>query len=278
MRKLGQKFYYTILYFISFMILGRLFSQDLPSNTQQHIQAKNEVDSLTYAPPSMILEKPPALPAVPAVVIEHGSRDIKKVALTFDACATRKPSHYDERVTKVLVDTKTPATIFLGGKWMEEEPEHTKYLASMPQFELGNHSFLHPHMTRVSEKRMREELKWTQEVMFTLTGRQATLFRPPYGEYDSTVVKTAAEMGLTTIEFDLPSGDPDVHATKEKLIKYVVRKARNGSIIVMHVNRHGWHTAEALPDIIAGLKKRGFTLVTVGELDRDRQSMTHGVD
>jgi peptidoglycan/xylan/chitin deacetylase (PgdA/CDA1 family) len=278
MKKLDQKFNFTILCFISFMILGRLFSQDLPSNSQQHIQEKNEVDSLTYAPPNMKLETPPKLPSVAAMVVEHGSRKTKKIALTFDACATRKPSHYDERVTKVLVDTKTPATIFLGGKWMEEEPEHTKYLASMPQFELGNHSFLHPHMTRVSEKRMREELKWTQEVMFTLTGRQATLFRPPYGEYDSTVVKTAAEMGLTTIEYDLPSGDPDVHATKEKLIEYVVSMAKSGSIIVMHVNRHGWHTAEALPNIIAGLKKRGFTLVKVGDLIGDRQSNFLGAD
>jgi peptidoglycan-N-acetylglucosamine deacetylase len=278
MKKLDQKFNCAILCFISFMILGRLFSQDLPSNSQQHIQEKNEVDSLTYAPPNMKLETPPKLPSVAAMVVEHGSRKTKKIALTFDACATRKPSHYDERVTKVLVDTKTPATIFLGGKWMEEEPEHTKYLASMPQFELGNHSFLHPHMTRVSEKRMREELKWTQEVMFTLTGRQATLFRPPYGEYDSTVVKTAAEMGLTTIEYDLPSGDPDVHATKEKLIEYVVSMAKSGSIIVMHVNRHGWHTAEALPNIIAGLKKRGFTLVKVGDLIGDRQSNFLGAD
>jgi len=230
-----------------------------------------QVDSLTYAPPRMKLKQPPPLVPVPAVVIEHGSRKIKKVALTFDACATRIPSHYDERVTKVLVDTKTPATIFLGGKWMEEEPEHTKYLASLPQFELGNHSFLHPHMTQVSKQRMQAELRWTQEVLFTLTGRQSLLFRPPYGEYDSTVVKTAAAMGLTTIEYDLASGDPGLHVTKEKLIEYVVSTARNGSIVVMHINQRGWHTAEALPEIISGLRKRGFTLVTVGELIQEPQ-------
>jgi peptidoglycan/xylan/chitin deacetylase (PgdA/CDA1 family) len=267
-------FYNFIIMFYSILlgIKGSAFCQDSISKQQQKLPATiKEVDSLTYAPPRMKLEQSPQLPPVPAVVIAHGSREMKKVALTFDACATRKPSHYDERVTKVLVDTKTPATIFLGGKWMEEEPEHTKYLASMPQFELGNHSFLHPHITKVSEKRMQEELHWTQEVMYTLTARQATLFRPPYGEYDSTVVKVAAEMGLTAIEYDLPSGDPDVHATKEKLIEYAVNKAKNGSISVMHINQHGWHTAEALPDIIAGLRKRGFTLVTVGELMQDLQ-------
>lgn len=261
------KFIIILFVFILLRMKGSASCQDSISKQQQQLTLMiKQVDSLTYAPPSMKLEQPPKLPSVPAQVIAHGSRDIKKIALTFDACATRQPSHFDERVTKVLVDTKTPATIFLGGKWMEEEPEHTKYLASLPQFELGNHSFLHPHMTKISKKRIQEELRWTQEVMYTLTGRQATLFRPPYGEYDSTVVKVAAEMGLTTIEYDLPSGDPDVHATKEKLTEYVVSMAKNGSIIVMHINQRGWHTAEALPDIIAGLRKRGFTLVTVGEL------------
>jgi peptidoglycan/xylan/chitin deacetylase (PgdA/CDA1 family) len=72
-------------------------------------------------------------------------------------------------------------------------------------------------------------------------------------------------MGLHTIEFDLASGHPDTNATKEKLIAYVTGKATNGSIIVMHINHRGWHTAEALPEIIRKLRARGFELVTVGE-------------
>ena len=149
---------------------------------------------------------------------------------------------------------------------MQEEPEQTRYLASLPQFELANHTYDHPHLRRESVARIREELLKTQNIMFSMTGRQPRLFRAPYGEYDDRVVKTAASMGLTTVEYDLPSGDPDIHATREKLIEYVTSKAKNGSIIVMHVNRRGWHTAEALPEIISILRKRGFTFVTVGEL------------
>jgi len=159
---------------------------------------------------------------------------------------------------------------------MEEESEHTRYLASLPQFELANHTFLHPHMTQMSDDRIREELQWTQEVMYSLTGRQAHLFRPPYGEYDNRVVRIAAEMGLTTVEYDLASGDPDIHATRQKLVEYVTEKARDGSIIVMHINRRGWHTAEALPQIITELRKRGFKLVTVSELIHDLHQ--HGAD
>ena len=189
--------------------------------------------------------------------------------MTFDACSTRKPSHYDERVTKVLVETDTPATIFLGGKWIEDEEEQVKYLASLSQFELGNHTYLHPHLTQISDDEIRDELKRTQQEILRVAGRKAVFFRPPYGECNERVAKLASEAGLITVMYDLASGDPDIHATKEKLVEYVTSMARSGSIIVMHINRRGWHTAEALPDIIAILHRRGFSFVTVGELLRD---------
>lgn len=236
------------------------------SANSAHKMVVKPFDSLSFAPPWFKLAPPAELPSVPEQVVSHGSRKSKKVALTFDACSTSKRSQYDERVVKILIETGTKATMFLGGKWMEEEPEQTRFLASVPLFELGNHTFLHPHMTQISSDRMGAELRWTQEVLYALTGREAHLFRPPFGEYNSSVVHTAAAMGLTTVEYDLPSGDPDVHATKDKLVEYVTTMARNGSIIVMHMNGHGWHTAEALPEIISGLKKRGLTFVTVSEL------------
>jgi peptidoglycan/xylan/chitin deacetylase (PgdA/CDA1 family) len=221
---------------------------------------------LPYAPPSPSLKDPPPLAPVAAVVLLHGPRDKKLIALTFDACSTRNPSHYDSAVTRVLVDTKTPATLFLGGKWMEEESEQTKSLARIPFFELANHTFLHPHLPAVSDDRIRQELSRTQKVLYSLTGKQPTLFRPPYGEADERVTHIAASMGLRTIQFDLASGDPDSSISKRRLIEYVSSMAKNGSIIVMHINRRGRHTAEALPEIISRLRKRGFTFVTVSEL------------
>ncbi len=204
-----------------------------------------------------------------ATLVAHGLRTKKKIALTFDACSTNHPSHYDERVTRVLVETNTPATVFLGGKWVEDEKEHAKYLASLPFIEIGNHTWDHPHLTQVSDERIREEIERTQEALLETTGRKAVLFRPPYGEYDERVVRIAGRMGLVTIEYDLASGDPDKHVTKEKLVEYVTSMARNGSIVVMHINQRGWHTAEALPDIITILRRRGYRLVTVGELLAD---------
>jgi peptidoglycan/xylan/chitin deacetylase (PgdA/CDA1 family) len=172
-----------------------------------------------------------------------------------------------------LIAANVPATIFLGGSWAREEAAHVRELASFPLFELGNHSYTHPHMTAIkSEERIRLEIERTQAQIFELTGVQPKLFRPPYGEYDQRVVRIAAELGLTTVEYDLASGDPDAHATKERLTEWVLHKARPGSIIVMHINHRSFHTSEALPGIISGLRAKGFELVTVGRLLAD----THG--
>ena len=188
------------------------------------------------------------------------------MALTFDACSTLDRSFYDDRVTRVLVQTRTPATLFISGRWAETHLRQMRVLAENPLFEIANHSYIHPHMTEMPPERQREELLWTQQILLSLTGKLPRFFRPPYGEVDVELAQVAAQSGLRTVEYDFPSGDPDKHIGKERLIAWVLAKARPGSIVVMHMNRHGWHTAEALPDIISGLRARGFTLSQVGEM------------
>jgi peptidoglycan/xylan/chitin deacetylase (PgdA/CDA1 family) len=215
----------------------------------------------------------PPLPKVSPEVIAHGPRNHRRIALTFDACSTRDVSKYDERVTAELVATQAPATIFLGGSWAKEESGRVLELASNPLFELGNHSYTHPHMSLIAdEKRLRRELERTQAEIHALTGVTPKLFRPPYGEYNDRLVRVAAELGLTTVEYDLASGDPDIHATKERLVEWVLRKAQPGSIVVMHINHRKFHTSEALPGIIQGLRAKGYELVTVGRLLSDTHS------
>ena len=53
------------------------------------------------------------------------------------------------------------------------------------------------------------------------------------------------------------------------MVRSVTTGARNGSIVVMHMNGRGWKTAEALPGIITELRRKGFNLVTVGEMMRE---------
>jgi peptidoglycan-N-acetylglucosamine deacetylase len=211
---------------------------------------------------------PALLPAGTAgsLVIEHGPRSARNIALTFDACPTDLPGEYDERVVEVLLRDKVPATIFMSGKWVERHPDKTKFLADRPQFELAAHSFHHPHLLEKDDGRVLREMRRTQEIIRKVTGRTPQYFRPPYGEVDERVAALAKTAGLTTIQYDIASGDPDPALSPERIARSVLRDAKGGSIIVFHMNRKGVHTAEALPPIIEGLRQKGFTLVTVGEM------------
>lgn len=219
-----------------------------------------------YEPPIVTLQTAPALAPIAPQVVRSGSRRKKRIALTFDACSTEGPGAIDVGVLQALIQMQAPATLFLGGKWMEEHPDETIELANHPQFELGNHTYHHPHLPRESNQRVREEIRRTQDMLYTLTGRTARLFRAPYVELDERVARLVGEQGLISVQTDLASGDPDPRIGARRLADYVVERAKNGSIVIMHMNGRGWHTAEALPRIILKLRKQGFKFVTVGQL------------
>lgn len=212
------------------------------------------------------------------LIIEHGPRDSTKIALTFDACRTGKPDEYDAQVVDILLREKVPATLFLSGRWVEKNAERAAFLSTLEQFEIANHSYYHPHLMEATDERVTRELTRTQNILKKVTGKTARYFRPPYGEVDERVAKLASEAGLVTIQYDLASGDPDPDLPAPKIVRAVLREARGGSIIVFHMNRNGVHTAEMLPAIISGLRQKGFTLVTVGELlQRQQQTAKEGM-
>jgi peptidoglycan/xylan/chitin deacetylase (PgdA/CDA1 family) len=217
--------------------------------------------ALCFIPASLLFGEPSD-----GLIVEHGSRAIRSIALTFDACPTALPDEYDAQIIEVLLRENVPATLFLSGRWVQKNAEKAKLLASHPQFELANHAFWHPYMLEKDDERIVRELKQTQAGIKKITGKTPKYFRPPFGEVDDRLARLAQQQGLTTIQFDIASGDPDPGLSAARIARTVLRDARNGSIIVFHMNRHGVHTAEALPEIIRGLRKKGFTLVTVGEL------------
>jgi peptidoglycan/xylan/chitin deacetylase (PgdA/CDA1 family) len=207
-----------------------------------------------------------------AQVLFHGSRHEKKIALTFDACPSYTHGGFDERIVKTLVDSGVPATLFLSGKWIVKHRDVAKKLALVPGFELGNHSYSHPHCTTISDDSIRQELEQTETLLKSIAGTSPKLFRPPYSETDQRVEHITQNLGLATVMYDLASGDPDSTISRERLIRYVVTSARNGSIIVMHMNGRGWHTAEALPQIIQALRAKGFIFSKVSDLLKAQKS------
>ena len=202
------------------------------------------------------------------LIIEHGKRD-HGIALTFDACPTNRLDEYDEKVIEVLRRENVHATLFLSGRWVEKNPDKAKHLASLQQFEIGAHSYYHPHLLAKDDARVLREMKRTQDIIRKTTGRTPQYFRPPFGEVDERVARLAQQAGLITVQFDIASGDPDPNLSAERIVRSVLQQAKGGSIIVFHMNGNGVHTAEVLPRIVKGLRDKGFSLVTVGELLKD---------
>jgi peptidoglycan/xylan/chitin deacetylase (PgdA/CDA1 family) len=79
-------------------------------------------------------------------------------------------------------------------------------------------------------------------------------------------LRAAADLGLTTVLYDVASGDPDKHLMVEGIVKYVVWKTKPGSIIIFHINGKGWTTPRTLPQVVEQLGRRGYRFVTVGDL------------
>lgn len=88
------------------------------------------------------------------------------------------------------------------------------------------------------------------------------MFAPPYGERGPTVLQAAEEAGYHTILWTADTIDWQRPAP-EVIVRRVLDKAENGSIVLMHPTEP---TVKALPDMIKGLKEKGYQLVTVSDM------------
>jgi peptidoglycan/xylan/chitin deacetylase (PgdA/CDA1 family) len=209
----------------------------------------------------------PAAAAAASTLVLHGTRTQPRVALTFDVCQTPgRPTRLDEAVINRLHQQGIPVTLFMGGDWMRTHPRETRALAADPLFELANHSWSHPDLRRRTPAQIAAEVQRTDRELYRLTGRHSRLFRLPFGYYNDATLSTLAALGVEVIQWDVVSADPDPHMTAAHLLRTLKKGVRNGSIVVMHANGRGWHTAEALPGIIALLRARGLQPVTVSQL------------
>ncbi len=251
-----------ILFIALLLSLAACASAPVPSTVTPSPSA-----TATQTPTATDIPAPLPTPTLPAVLITSGDWVEPYVALTFDLCQDPQyPAGYDASVVDVLTRYGVPATFFMGGDWMRTHPEETKALASNPTFELGNHSWSHPNFETLSAAEMSREIEMTEDMLFQLTGSHSRLFRLPGGTYNDLSLQVIAEHGLYTIQWDSVTGDPDPTFDAETILAEVQRTARKGSIIVMHANGRGWHTAEALPAMIEYLQGKGLTLVTVSQL------------
>jgi len=196
----------------------------------------------------------------------------REVAITFDACATRAQNNgFDRAVLRVLEREAVPATIFVSGRWVETHPAAMSALTEDALIEFGNHSYDHPHMSRLPDGQIADEIDRTEAALGRY-GQHSVAFRPPFGDWNDRVMQVVAEHRLPFVTWDVVSGDPSAKTTTSGMVHAVVSKARPGSIIIFHINGRGWKTAEALPTILRHLRERGFRFVRLSGLMASRDS------
>jgi peptidoglycan/xylan/chitin deacetylase (PgdA/CDA1 family) len=189
------------------------------------------------------------------------------IALTFDACATRKQANgFDRPIFDILARDKIPATLYLSGRWVETHPKAAKLIAAADFIELGNHTYSHPRLTLLRQERMRFQIARTSEIIRQKMGRSALTMRPPAGAWEAPVLKTATAEHVPLILWTIVSGDVGGHVPAARITRTVLEQAKPGAIIIFHINNRAPFTKKALPDIIAGLRQKGFRFVTVSQL------------
>ena len=186
-------------------------------------------------------------------------KEEKVCSITFD-CAWG--TEYTDDILKALQNCNVRATFFMVEFWTEKYPEFVKKIDAAG-CEIGTHSSTHSYMSKLNAEGIKQELTTSSEAIQNVTGKKVELFRPPYGDYDDELIKTASELGYYTIQWDVDSLDwKDLSASD--IAMRVINGVKSGSIILMHNN--GLHTAEAVPIILETLKNRGYSFVPVGEL------------
>jgi peptidoglycan/xylan/chitin deacetylase (PgdA/CDA1 family) len=203
-------------------------------------------------------EEPFGCASSPGMTAREGtkaSRAANEVALSFDDGPSRAQT---PAILEALDRLGARATFFEEGRHVRGREATMRQILALGD-EIGNHSFNHPADPGEAE------LASTQAAIRAATGFTPCLFRPPYGEMNRVEKAAARANGLEMVFWTLDSED-DTHPGVGPIRARVVRRAKPGSIVLLHDGGRHPQTVEALGGIVEGLERRGFRLVTVTEL------------
>ena len=201
----------------------------------------------------------------------------KKIALTFD---DGPDPEWTPKILDVLKQKQAPAAFFVIGQSANQNPPLIK-LEYNEGHEVANHTFTHPEFDIISKAQLQFELNLTELFLESSLGIKTLLFRPPYGIDHQP--ETASEIQMLPIPQSMGYiivgaridphdwGEPNggAPAPADTIVQRVLADAQKnkGNIILMHDgggNRS--HTLEALPQVIDGLRAKGYEFVSISAL------------
>ena len=194
-------------------------------------------------------------------VYSHNN-DSKRIALTFDDGPHYK---YTAEILDILAEYNVKATFFVVGMLAERYPE--LILRELAEgHEVGNHTWSHPKLSKISESELSRELLNTERVLNEIADYRPKLFRPPEGNTSKTVESVARKNDYSIVIWSVDTLDW-AHTPTDKIVETVLDKTCAGSIILCHdFIGSSSPTPEALRRFIPALLDEGYKFVTVSEL------------
>ena len=174
--------------------------------------------------------------------------------LTFDDGPTAAMT---DPILRVLDRFDARATCFLVGAQAEDDPERVRRIARAGHT-VGSHTFTHPDPWRTSDAALRDELARTTDLLQSLTGQAVRHLRPPYGRFTRAMRRWGREHGQHVVMWDVMPGDFLGMATQSSVEQFVVRYARDGSVVVLHDNPIAPMTPAALETVLHYFTERGW--------------------
>jgi len=188
--------------------------------------------------------------------IKTGERTI---ALTFD---DGPDENNTPRLLDLLDQFGVKATFFVIGQKAKKQPSLLKMIHNRGHL-LGNHSYTHARFFDLFNFwRMRNELLWTHELIYRITGIKTLMFRPPYGVTTPVLARAVNRLGYISIGWSLRS--LDTCRTPDKTLERLISKTQPGAIVLLH------DTTPNIIDItrnyLEWLQKNQFQVVSLSQL------------
>ena len=197
--------------------------------------------------------------------VTRGGERGRMVALTFDD----GPGPITPALLAELRRLRAPATFFQVAGSARANPGLARTEAEKP-FAFGSHTASHARLTRLGRAGQQAEITGGADAVAAAAGHEPRMFRPPYGAYDDNTLAILRRERALMVLWTFSSYDWK-HPDADYIARRVLRLARPGAIVLMHDAGGTTRvpTLQALPSIVAGLRRKGSRLVTVPRLLRD---------
>lgn len=202
---------------------------------------------------NVLVEKEPPKPKPVAKQVNE-----KIIAISLDD----GPGKYEDDFISLFNQLGIKATFFYIGENVDDNPAVVKRVYEAGH-EIGNHTYTHPDLRKISSEKVTEEISKTNNAIKTATGHDPVFLRPPYGAINDDVKK---QINMPIIYWNVDSEDWKLRPNTDAIVDKVLKEAHDGSILLFHSLYKSSY--DAIARIVPELQKQGYRFVTVTELHR----------